>query len=381
MILRKLKNRFIPSLLISLASANTVYAGTDDLLPGESFPQVFSDQSPWNTSIKSNPVIDPMSEDMIFNLKWTLDYLSIPTSIGISYNAWTSPIHIIDFESAPKIDIFNPTGSPFYYTVDPDGDGIARDIPLPAGIWADPQVDGHMILVDINKKQAYEFSRIQQGIDIITASRVDFWDLNEIGARTVAGPDLGVNYWMSGVRGAGTPFIAGIVRYDEMKAGLITHALAFSGITNRKRNVSSGHGLAREFCGYSPLSSGQVGVASRSDGFWVDEGPVVDGHVSPEDDQWREGASILEGQRIMLSPTLDIEALLVSDDAKVILRALQTYGGYMVDNAIGFNIYFENLGTEASKWNEFAGVLDIAQLPLESLDILTCDNPVYYNES
>ena len=83
----------------------------------------------------------------------------------------------------------------------------------------------------------------------------------------------------------------------------------------------------------------------------------------------------------MLSPTLDIEALLVSDDAKVILRALQTYGGYMVDNAIGFNIYFENLGTEASKWNEFAGILDLAQLPLESLDILTCDNPIYYNES
>ena len=370
-------------ILLSVVAANVV-AGTDELPAGKIFPQVFSDQSPWNMQISESPSIDPMSQNMIANLRWLLEYSDINPSIGIAYDKWTSPIHIVDFDSARKVNVFNRTYSwfsgraPFFHTVDPDGDGVAKNIPIPAGLWADSEEDGHMIIVDINKKQAYEFSKFSYSWGSYKASRVDFWDLTERGVREVSGLNLGENYWMSGVRGAGSPFIAGIVRYDEMQAGVINHALSFAGLSTRKGNDSSG--LEREFCGYSSLTEGQVGVASRSDGLWGVDGPVEDGLVSARNDQWIEGASIMEGQRIMLKQDINVEAMPVSEHAKIILRALQTYGGYMVDNANGFQMYFENLGDETWKWSAFSGVLDISSLALEDLDILTCENIVYFDE-
>lgn len=380
--LHPLKLHTALAVLMSMMTANAVVAGTDGLPTGEVFPQVFSDQSPWNIKIPDAPSIDPLSPSMTANLKWLLEYSGINPSIGIAYDKWTSPIHIVDFDSARKVNVLNTKYSwlsgraPFFHTVDPDGDGVAQNIPMPAGLWADSEEDGHMIIVDINKKQAYEFSRFSFNRGVYKASRVDFWDLTNLGAREVSGPILGENHWMSGVRGSGSPFIAGIVRYDEMQAGVINHALSFAGLNTRKSNESNG--LDREFCGYSSLAEGQVGVASRSDGLWGEDGPAGDGVVPTQDDQWIRGASIMEGQRIMLKQELNVETMPISEHAKIILRALQTYGGYMVDNANGFQIYFENLGDKTWKWGAFSGVLDISSLALEDLDILTCDNIVYY---
>lgn len=373
-------NRLVKLVVLTVSCSTFAHGGTDELAEGQSFPQVFNESSPWNQAIPANAAIDPLSEAMITNLIWQFEHLQKIPSIGVNTRDWSSPIHLVDFDSAPKVDVVSLTGSAFYPTVDPDGNGIAESIPMSPSAWADPQEDGHMILVDINKKQVYEFSRASFEEGEYLASRVDFWDLSGLGVREVSGPVLPHNYWMSGVRGSGTPFIAGLIRYDEMQAGVINHALAISSMNTRKRNESSGHGLDRELCGYSTGAPGQVGVASRSDGLWQDNGPVEGGWIFPEYNHWITGASLLQGQRIRLKRHVDIEALSVGEAAKIVLRALQTYGAFVVDNAVGFNIYFENLGADTDKWFEIEGVSEVSSIDLNLLEVIACDTPVYFRD-
>lgn len=251
---------------------------------------------------------------------------------------------MIDADKCPKRDV--PTWRPdkcLYHSVDPDHNGIAEGVPLPDGVWADPSEDGHMILVDPKKKISWEFSCARQTKSRDwEASCIDMWDLNGPGYRE---PFLGTYWWKSGVRGSGVPYIAGLIRPDEVETGEINHALAVGTPVNRLK-VSEDVEWKMELC--SP-------VASRTDG-------------------WRIGPQYIpEGVRIQLDPNLDIDSLNLSEEAKIIARTLQKYGAFVVDNGRGFSLYFQNLGSDGGKWRKHPGLRDITKIPLNEFRVLKCN--------
>lgn len=316
--------------------------GPDPLLT-----KVFADDSPWNTPIEENPALEAKSTDMMDLVKEYVAKGGYSVSLGLNYKSWTAPLHFVDSTTAIKQSVYFDTISTgtteaFHDSVDPDGTGEVKNVPLPLWLWPDPKGDGHMIVYDTATGTIYEFSRFRWVSGKAYATRVAIFDSMSSGVQV---PFDGSRWWMKNVRGSGMPFIGGLIRYSEFLKGEIKHALAFGGPTNRLKKLSS-NTWTKELC--SP-------IAARTDGWEVGEN------------------TILEGARIQLNPSLDLNALGLSADAKIVAKALQKYGGFMADNGPTFSIYFENLGVDSSKWEQ-TGLGSLSKIPLDQFRVLKCTN-------
>lgn len=321
---------FIAFNRISYSLENPGYLGMS--LPADF--RAFSSTSPWNTSISSNPVIDPYSSNMIKKLK------SKAKVLKANITNWTIPLFVIDSAVSPKRNI-PTTSDALNLTVDPDRNGIAKGIPLPEGVWPDPKSDGHMLLVDPNVRKSWDFSRAKRLSDgTWTASRIDIWDLDGSGYRQ---PFSGDYWWTYGARGSGFPLIAGLIRPEEIESGEIKHALVFASPINRKATTSRG---GQQLC--SP-------PASRTDGYGIGN------------------EYIPEGAQLQLDPNLNLNSLNLSPATKIIAKAMQKYGMYNGDNSSDFNIYFQNLGTDGGKWKNYNFFEDLKNIPVDKFRVLKCN--------
>jgi hypothetical protein len=315
----------------TLSLDNTGYKGMS--LPADF--RAFSTTSPWNTPIPNNAAIDSYSNSMIKNLK------SKAPIIKGNLTKWTIPLFVIDSKISPKKNV-KTTSDALNLTVDPDQNGIAEGLPIPEGVWPDPESDGHMTLVDPNVRKSWDFSRFQHLSDgSYTASRIDIWDLNEAGFRKAFS---GSYWWTYGALGSGSPLIAGLIRPEEIEAGEIKHALVCATPINRKiRSTSSGK---FELC--SP-------PASRTDGYGIGN------------------EYIPEGARIQLDPKLDINTLNLSPATKIIAKAMQKYGMYNGLNSSNFTIYFQNLGPDGGAWKKYDFFKDLQKIPVDKFRVLKCN--------
>lgn len=305
-------------------------------LIGMSLPasfRAFSDDSPWNTPIPEAPEIDRHSDKMIQHLKNSAEIIKGDTV------KWTMPLFVIDSSACPWVSIESVKGE-LYFTVDPHGRGIAKNIPMPEGVWPDPEQDAHMILVDPKVGTVWEFSQAYRDRHgTWTASIIDIWDLNGTGCRR---PFNGSRWWRSGANGGGTPLIAGLIRPEEIEAGEIRHALLCATPINRK---SAHYRGAVELCA----------PASRSDGHGY-------------------GAKYIpEGARIQLDPNLNLDSLELCEGSKTVARAMQEYGMIVGDNARTFKIYFQNLGPDGGPWENYDHFKDLRNIPVEAFRILKCN--------
>jgi RTX calcium-binding nonapeptide repeat (4 copies) len=126
-------------------------------------------------------------------------------------------------------------------------------------------------------------------------------------------------------RGAGVPYLAGLVRPCELRQGRIEHALAFA---------------------YDHASPRHVFPATKSDG---------NGTVARD---------LPEGARLQLDPALserDIEAWGCTGPCLVIARALQRYGMYVIDNAGRPKIMLEYEGT--ARWDGLVTSETVSPIP------------------
>lgn len=325
-------------------SENNPPASEEDYL-GQILPndfKAFNSQSFWNIPIDNNPILDPDSSLMINNLQ------TVVNSLGINATKWSVPVHVINSDLSPKFQI--PTSSSaLFYTVDPNNDKIAEGgdslgIPIPAEVWADPEADGHMCLIDINKNISWDFSRFEKLPDgSYRASKIDTFDLNSTGERT---PFWGANgnWWANGARGAGFPLIAGLILLHEIESGIanpndpnsgIQHALVFASPINRKSLNNDG--------------SRELNLpATRTDGWGI-------GNMY-----------IPEGARLQLNPDYDISHL--TPATQVIARALQKYGMLNGDNAAGFALYAQNLGADGGAWKNYP--VDLYNIPLNQFRVI-----------
>jgi hypothetical protein len=315
----------------NIAIADKLDTKSDGMsLPAKFRP--FHAASPWNTPIPSNPEIDPASPAMIQRLALTAKTLKFDSK------QWTIPLFVVDAVPGPRVTVsFTKTANPL---IDPEKKGFVEGLPIPVNAWPDPKPDGHMLIIDPKLMISWDFSRVQKLPNgHWKASRIDVWDLKGMGVRK---PFTGKTWWSYGARGSGMPLIAGLIRPEEIEAGVIHHALVFAAPTNRKSTVSGG---PKELC--SP--------ASRTDG--SNSGPDT----------------LPMGVRLQLDPSFDLSSIRLTKEVMVIAKAMQKYGMYNGDSTHNtFKIYLQNLGEDGGKWSNM-DLSSLSLIPIEHFRALKCD--------
>jgi hypothetical protein len=244
---------------------------------------VFPADSIWNTRVDGLPV-DPRSAGYVASIgaddSLKADFgsgLYEGAPIGIPYvvvprDQAMVPIHFAPFGDDPEVAGEESDPGPY---------PVPADAPIEGGPEATD--DRHVLVVQEESCTLYELYKAVPNADgswnAVSGARFD-----------LEGNVLRIDGWTS-ADAAGLPIFPGLVRYDEVAAGEIAHALRFTVPQTRKAYVWP----ARHF-------------ASQSD----------DPALPPM------------GQRFRLKADVDISGF--SPASQVILRALQTYGMILADN-------------------------------------------------
>jgi hypothetical protein len=230
----------------------------------------------WNARVDTLPV-DPNSDAYITTIGRNTglhpDFGSgtwAGSPIGIPYN-------FVD-GSQPPVSVT------FDYAAD-ESDPGPYPIPPDALIEGGPDSDGdrHVLVVDTENCVLYELFYAWPQSD-------GSWEAGSGAIFDLRSNDLRPDDWTS-ADAAGLPILPGLVRYDEVAAGEIRHAIRFTVPQTRKDHIWPARHDA------SSLTGGQY--------------PPM-------------------GQRFRLKASFDISGF--SSDVQVILRAMQTYGIILADN-------------------------------------------------
>ncbi|MBI3748335.1 MAG: hypothetical protein HY262_05765 [Chloroflexi bacterium] len=154
--------------------------------------------------------------------------------------------------------------------------------PIPASPRIEGGSDGHILLVDKDACRLYELFDARRGTAGWAAGSGATWDLRSNTLRPEG--------WTS-ADAAGLPILPGLVRYDEVAAGVIAHALRFTASQTRRAYVYP----ARHYASSSISTS-----------------------LPPM------------GLRVRLKASFDTSRL--SPQARVIAEALKRYGMILADN-------------------------------------------------
>ncbi len=251
--------------------------------------RAFPADNAWNADISAYP-LDPNSAA----------YLAEMNPGGAS-----SPIHLHpDFGSDPSYgipinEVNIPTGSftPITFTAYPS-ESDPGPYPIPANPKIEAPTDSHMLIVDDANCKLYEtFATAGSTAAGWTADNGAVFDLNSDALR----PDG----WTS-ADAAGLPIAPGLVRYAEVQAGEIDHAVRFT------MPVTSKH--------YIHPATHQAGSNTAN-------APPM-------------------GLRLRLKASFDTSAY--TGNALVILRALKRFGMILADNGSSFYIS----GETTTLWND-----------------------------
>jgi hypothetical protein len=183
-------------------------------------------------------------------------------------------------------------------------------------------------------------------VDPTTGDEWGFWQLErEASGSWTATNGYHYNTRWSGVpprgfgsRGAGVPYLAGLVRPCEIAQGRIDHALAFA---------------------YDWPSPDYVYPATKSDG------------------RGARGVDLAEGTRLQLDPSItpdDIKAWHCTGPCYTIARALQTYGMYVIDNGGHEKVMLEDDVT--AQWDGLVSAKTPIPIPLSSFKVVLDKPPV-----
>jgi hypothetical protein len=256
--------------------------GTAAAAPPTSNCPLFPSTNVWNKRVDSLPV-HPNSRALIRSIG--LDRPLHP-DFG-EYLGYGIPYNVVD-GSTPRRTV------EFLY--DDESDHVSY--PIPANPEIEAGSDHHLLMWDTEDCMLYELFDARKRWDGWHAGSGAVWDLSSNALRP--------NGWTS-ADAAGLPILPGLVRYDEVAAGAIMHAIRFTAPRTRDRHIYP----ARHHAG--------VGT-SRS--------------LPPM------------GLRVRLKRWIDVSEF--SPRVRVILRAMKRYGMILADN--GSPWYFT--GTSDVRWSD-----------------------------
>ena len=256
----------------------------------------FPASSAWNTNIAS-AAVDPSSATIISALTGSNLHPDFDTP---SDGGDGIPYVVVDSNSTPGVSV-NMNGYP------DESDITPYPIPLTAPIEGAPSNcstngDDHVLVLDKTKCWLYETWATELCNGTWSASNGAIWDLTTNERRP---------YGWTSADAAGLPVFPGLVRYDEVAAGAINHAIRVT-VNNTKSDSNGGYFV-------TPATHAAGNSASTSN---------------------------IIGMRLRLKASFNISSYSASN--QVILKAMQQYGLIVADN--GSNMYFQ--GTPDARWND-----------------------------
>jgi hypothetical protein len=276
----------------------------------------FTAANPWNTNISGSPV-DPNSDAMINFIGPTVglhpDFGSgqyAGSSIGIPYAVVQGTAAMEDVNFTAYGDESDPGPMP-----------VPADAPI-EGFPNPGSGDRHVLVLDAGNCFLYELdSSYPNGDGSWDADSAAVWDLESDEQRPWT--------WTS-ADAAGLPIFPGLVRYDEVAAGKIQHAVRFTLPESRAAFVPpASHWAANSS---SPLAA-----------------PM--------------------GMRLRLKASYDISQFSAAN--QVLLTALQQYGMIMADN--GSAMYLS--GAPDNRWDN-DDLHSLSQVPASAFEVVLM-NPIY----
>lgn len=250
----------------------------------------FPASDPWNTRVDT-AAVDPSSATLIASIGAS-DHLHM--DFGASWNGGPFGIpYVVVGPDQPRVRVT------FEYDDESDAGPypIPPDAPIEGGAASDG--DRHVLIVDAGTRTLYElYAAYPQADGSWEAGSGAVFDLVD-GTTRPAG-------WTS-ADAAGLPILPGLVRYEEVAAGRIEHALRFTASQTRRGYVAP----ATHFASSDPSAS-----------------------LPPM------------GMRVRLQASYDISGY--PPQARVILRAMQEYGMLLADN--GSDWYVS--GTPDARWDD-----------------------------
>ena len=263
----------------------------------------FPATSAWNTDISQAP-LDPNNTAIttasgFAGVHLHHDWSSVAGgNYGIPYVVVDSsttplvPINVLDYASESDV-----AQAPYPITAPIEG------APADCSGWPDTYVgDSHVLVLDRNRCMLYETFNTHRCSGAWNSSSETIWDMQNYEQRPWG--------WTS-ADAAGLPIFPGLVRYDEVAAGAINHAIRFT-LPHTKNDANGGYFV-------EPAS-----------------------HAAGTD----YGVSNVMGMRIRLKASFDISGYSAAN--QVILTAMKKYGMILADN--GSYFYFQ--GVPDPRWDD-----------------------------
>jgi hypothetical protein len=275
----------------------------------------YTNDSPWNRVIPSSPTYLDRN-------------LGIKGELSSNPRQYTYPVYYVTRDT-PRRTV---TIRGWFSNVVDGGKRLLNQragstmLPIPDGAEAAAGSDAQIIMVDPATGDEWGASELERAGDGFEA-----WNAYHYSTRWSGVPpsdDAGQPFWL---RGAGVPYLAGLVRPCEIRRGRIDHALAFA---------------------YDAPSSDHVYPATKSDG------------GGPQD-------ALPQGSRLQLDPTLtqeDLAKLGCAGPCFTIARALQRYGMYVIDNSGRPKVMLEYDGT--ARWNGLVDARTVRPIPLSEFRVV-----------
>ncbi len=280
----------------------------------------YSSASPWNRPIRAGAPSDPASAARLDALDSRLT--SDPTQ-------YTYPVYRV----TPATPRQRVSIRGVFSDVFAGGrrmrirQGVTISIPIPAGAAAAAGSDAQIVIVKRSTGDEWGAWQLRRAGGGYSAENGYHYN-----TRWSAVPPRSQNGSPFGSRGAGVPYLAGLVRPCEIARGRIDHALAFA---------------------YDSPSARHVYPATKSDG------------------QGRGPSALPEGTRLQLDPSMSrarIRAWGCRGPCLTTARALQRYGMYVIDNSGRPKVIFEYEGT--AHWNGRVTARTVSPIPLSAFRVL-----------
>jgi hypothetical protein len=278
--------------------------------PGAGVWRPYSDTSPWNTPIPSDAALEPDSAGLIADFESSSQY---GEHLDVNLDSYSVPLFWADADT-PRHTITCRVGGHGF--VGDNGMDATAEIPIPDDAAPDPESDHHLLIIDRSTHTEYGLWDAQEADGVWTCGLGALQDLSGEGVRPLA--EVADPWWEAhGPRACGYGLSAGLIRPEEIEAGVIEHALI----------VAYPHIRAGMYV--SPASTAQAanGAGAQSD------------------------RGIPCGGRIQYDPSIDVDSLETSDAGKTILRALQIYGAYVGDYSGAISLYADNSPDARSYWD------------------------------
>jgi hypothetical protein len=251
--------------------------------------QVFPTGNPWNTDISAYPLHPNSGSYIAYILNGADKHLHPDFGGGGEYGI---PYLVVDGDQA-RYEVI-----PEYADEsDPDG-GYGFHYPIPPDAPVENGSDAHVLVVDRDHCRLYELYAASFASGAWHCGSAAVFDLTSNALR----PD----YWTS-ADAAGLPIFPGLVRYDEVAAGEIAHAIRVT---------------------FSRTQKGFIHPATHY------ASSIADPNAPPM------------GLRLRLKASYDLSG--ITGDALVIARALKKYGFMVADN--GSDFFFQ--GSRDTRWDD-----------------------------